>query len=123
MCTSTDGVFARPYVGRPQALKRCISNLVDNAVKYGEAASVSVEDTPEELVIRVGDRGPGIPAGELERVVEPFYRLDRSRSRGTGGTGLGLAIARQIAHLHDGTPHLRNLETGGLEAILTLPTA
>jgi signal transduction histidine kinase len=73
------------------------------------------------LTIRIRDRGPGIPGPELERVFEPFHRLDGSRSRDTGGTGLGLSIARQIARLHGGTLTLRNLDGGGLEAILSLP--
>jgi signal transduction histidine kinase len=80
-----------------------------------------VEDAPARLVIRVRDQGPGIPEAELERVFEPFYRLEASRSRDTGGTGLGLSIARQIAQLHGGTLILRNIKEGGLEAVLTLP--
>jgi signal transduction histidine kinase len=80
-----------------------------------------VDDAPERLVIRVRDRGPGIPEPELQRVFEPFYRLEGSRSRDTGGTGLGLSIARKIAQLHGGSLNLRNLAPGGLEAVLTLP--
>ena len=116
-----EGAASRPYVGRPQALKRCIRNLVDNALKYGGSASLRVEDTPGELTIRIRDRGPGIPDAELERVFEPFYRVEASRSRDTGGTGLGLGIARQIARLHGGALRLRNIESGGLEAALSLP--
>lgn len=115
------GSAAKPYVGRPQALKRCLGNLIDNALKYGNAATLIVEDSPERLRVRVQDRGPGIPDQELERVFEPFYRTDSSRSRDTGGTGLGLSIARNIAQLHGGTLELRNLGQGGLEAILSLP--
>jgi len=114
-----DGVASGPYVGRPQALKRCLGNLLDNALKYGGSAVVLVEDSADRLVIRVRDRGPGIPEAELERVFEPFYRLEASRGRDTGGTGLGLSIARQIAQLHGGALKLRNLENG-LEATLTL---
>jgi len=116
-----EGAAARPYVGRPQALKRCLGNLLDNALKYGKSALLVVDDAPERLTIRVRDRGPGIPEPELERVFEPFYRLEGSRSRDTGGTGLGLSIARQIAQVHGGSLHLRNLPQGGLEAVLTLP--
>jgi signal transduction histidine kinase len=72
------------------------------------------------LVVRIRDRGPGIPAGSLEQVFEPFFRLESSRSRVTGGTGLGLSIARDIAQAHGGAISLRNLEPG-LEATLTLP--
>lgn len=116
-----EGTASRPYVGRPQALKRCLGNLLDNALKYGSAAKVRVEDRPDRLVVRIHDRGPGIPETELERVFEPFYRLEASRSRDTGGTGLGLSIARQIARLHGGELCLKNLKDGGLEAELTFP--
>lgn len=116
-----EGAASGPYVGRPQALKRCIGNLLDNALKYGSAATIRVEDAAERLNVRVRDRGPGIPERDLERVFEPFYRLEGSRSRDTGGTGLGLSIARNIAQMHRGTLTLHNLEGGGLEAVLTLP--
>jgi signal transduction histidine kinase len=118
-----EGPVSKPYVGRPQALKRCVRNLVDNALKYGGSASLLVEDAPGQLTIRIRDSGPGIPDAELERVFEPFYRLESSRSRNTGGTGLGLGIARQIAQLHGGTLNLRNVASGGLEVALTLPRA
>jgi signal transduction histidine kinase len=115
------GSTPRPYVGRPQALKRCLRNLIDNALKYGNSATMLVEDAPDRLIIRIQDHGPGIPGQQLERVFEPFYRVEGSRSRETGGTGLGLSIARNIAQLHGGTLTLRNVEEGGLEAVLTLP--
>jgi signal transduction histidine kinase len=73
------------------------------------------------VTVRVRDAGPGIPPEELEKVFEPFYRLEGSRSRDTGGTGLGLTIARNIAEQHGGTLRLHNLEAGGLEAALILP--
>jgi signal transduction histidine kinase len=112
---------ARPYPGRVQALQRCVANLVENAVRYGKRAHVALEDADDALRIRVRDEGPGIPQAELERVFEPFYRLEASRSRATGGSGLGLAIARTIARAHGGNVTLRNAEGGGLEALLTLP--
>lgn len=115
------GSASGPYVGRPQALKRCLRNLIDNAVKYGTSATILVEDSPDQLVIHIEDRGRGIPDEELERVFGPFYRVEGSRSRQTGGTGLGLSIARNIAQLHGGTLVLRNITGGGLEAMLTLP--
>jgi signal transduction histidine kinase len=115
------GRVAQPYAGRPLALRRCLTNLVENAVRYGEAASIEVEDGAREIVVRIRDRGPGIPEGELERVFEPFYRGEASRSRETGGTGLGLGIARNIARAHGGDIVLRNHPGGGLEAVLTLP--
>jgi signal transduction histidine kinase len=102
-------------------LKRALNNLVDNAVLYGGRATVQVEETPSALMLRVLDEGPGLPDAELERVFEPFYRLEASRSRATGGSGLGLGIARNIARTHGGELVLRNRPEGGLEARLTLP--
>lgn len=116
-----DGAALEPYVGKPQALKRCLTNLLDNAVKYGKSARLSIDDNYERLELRVLDEGPGIPEAALQRVFEPFYRLEESRSRETGGTGLGLSIARSIAESHGGSLSLRNRPQGGLEAALTLP--
>jgi signal transduction histidine kinase len=116
-----EGAVQAPYRGHAQTLKRCIGNLIDNAVKYGKRATLVVADTPTALTITVRDEGPGIPGKELERVFEPFYRLDASRNRATGGSGLGLTIARNIARTHDGELQLRNRAGGGLEAVLTLP--
>jgi signal transduction histidine kinase len=115
------GAPVRPFPGRPKALRRCLSNLIENAVKYGGSAALSAEDGDARLAIRVRDEGPGIPEAELERVFEPYHRLEGSRSRETGGTGLGLAIARAGARAHDGEIRLRNRPEGGLEAELTLP--
>jgi signal transduction histidine kinase len=116
-----EGSIGRPYPGRPLALRRCLTNLVDNAIRYGGGAVVKVEDAADQLTIRVLDRGPGIAADELEQAFEPFFRAEASRSRDTGGTGLGLGIARNIARAHGGDLVLRNRPEGGLEAILTLP--
>jgi signal transduction histidine kinase len=110
-----------PFEGVPSLLKRCLANLVDNAVLYGGRATVRIEDSPAALTLRVLDEGPGIPPEQLEAVFEPFYRLEASRSRDTGGTGLGLAIARNIAQVHEGDIRLRNRPEGGLEVVLTLP--
>ena len=82
---------------------------------------VKVDDNEDRLEIRIQDEGPGIPQSEIEKVFEPFYRLDGSRSRETGGTGLGLAIARSIAESHGGRLTLENRAGGGLEAMPTLP--
>lgn len=116
-----EGQAAAPYIGVVSLLKRCLANLVDNAVLYGGRATLQIEDTAQCLTVRVRDEGPGIPQAELEKVFEPFYRLEGSRSRATGGTGLGLAIARNIARGHGGDIALRNLPEGGLEAVLSLP--
>lgn len=111
----------QPYPAQPTALKRCMRNLVENAVKYGDVAAVEVQDDAAALRITVRDEGPGLPPDELQRVFEPFYRVDASRSRDTGGTGLGLTIARSIAEMHGGNLSLRNRPLGGLEARLVLP--
>ena len=115
------GVTLAPLRCRPLALKRCLGNLVDNALHYGCAVEIVVCDTPERLTLRVCDRGPGIPEAQLEQVFAPFYRLEGSRSRDTGGTGLGLSIARGIARAHGGELSLRNRPGGGLDAVLELP--
>ena len=115
------GVARQPLRCRLLALKRCLTNLVDNALKYGQRAEIKVVDRPDRLVLTIRDHGPGIPTTELERVFEPFYRLESSRSRDTGGTGLGLSIARNIARAHGGELILRNYPAGGLEAVLELP--
>lgn len=104
-------------------LRRCLGNLVDNAVKYGQRAEVTVRRRGDQVEIAVRDFGPGIPAAEIERVFDPFYRLEDSRSRETGGTGLGLTIARNIATRLGGSVTLQNHPEGGLEARLTLPVA
>lgn len=105
----------------PIALQRCVSNLIDNAVKYGGYARVTATREGNKAVIRVSDGGPGIPEAQMEKVFDPFYRVETSRSRETGGTGLGLTIARNIARKHGGTLVLRNALGGGLECTLTLP--
>jgi len=108
-------------LGRPMALRRCLVNLIDNAVKYGQSARVSVEAAAGAARIKIRDNGPGIAPGELARVFEPFYRVETSRSRESGGTGLGLTIARNIAEQHGGSIALINHPEGGLEVTLVLP--
>jgi signal transduction histidine kinase len=117
---TVEGKASQPFIGKPQALKRCLTNLVANAVKFGIRAKILVEDGAA-LLIRVRDDGPGIPPEELERVFEPFYRVESSRNRDTGGTGLGLSIARDVAQAHGGSLIAQNLPGGGLEALLVLP--
>jgi signal transduction histidine kinase len=108
-------------LGRPMDLRRCLVNLIDNAVKYGREAKVTVERMGGAARIRIHDQGPGIADAELARVFEPFYRVETSRSRESGGTGLGLTIARNIAEQHGGSIALANLPEGGLEVTLMLP--
>jgi signal transduction histidine kinase len=106
---------------RPLALKRAVGNLVDNATSYGVKARIVVTRDAHEVRIVVEDEGPGIPSAELERVFEPFVRLETSRSRETGGAGLGLAIARSIFRSHGGDVRLENRSERGLRAMATLP--
>lgn len=106
---------------RPMALKRALTNLIENAVKYGKAAHVAIETTPASVTIMVDDEGPGIPETELTRVFEPFYRVEGSRSRESGGVGLGLAIALSAVEAHGGRLTLRNRPEGGLSAMIWLP--
>ncbi|MDH1520921.1 sensor histidine kinase [Achromobacter mucicolens] len=102
---------------RPHALRRILGNLIDNALKFAGAAEVRVAARDDAtLSILVLDRGPGIPAAELDAVLQPFYRLESSRNRDTGGTGLGLAIAHQLAQALGGTLILSNRDGGGLSA-------
>ena len=115
-----EGRAEYPYPGRPQALKRCLANLLENAIKYGKTARVVVNDGGGRLQISILDEGPGIPPEHLDRVFEPYYRVEGSRSRDTGGTGLGLAIAKNIAELHGGRIEIRNRPQGGLEVLLVL---
>jgi signal transduction histidine kinase len=117
---SVRGAAQRPYRADPQALRRCLENLVENAIRYGASADIEISDSPERLRIAIRDRGPGIPEAELERVFEPFYRLDNSRNMDSGGTGLGLSIARNIARWHGGDVTLSNAAPG-LVAELALP--
>lgn len=116
-------IAAEPVVlaCRPVALRRAVGNLIDNAIKYGGAAEVTVQASPAAVLIVVEDHGSGIPPGDRQSVLEPFHRLDSSRSRETGGVGLGLAIARAAALAHGGDITLSNRPEGGLRAELRLP--
>ena len=102
-------------------LKRAVRNLVSNAVRYGGSAELKVFKAADEAVIRVEDNGPGIPADQIETMLEPFTRGEASRNRATGGAGLGLTLARAIAEQHGGTLTLTNREEGGLRAEIRLP--
>ena len=114
------GSLSEPYNGKPIALKRCIENLVENAVSYGERAIIRIEED-KNVIISVLDEGPGIPEEQLEAVFDPFFRLESSRAKKSGGTGLGLGIARNIAKAHGGDLQLSNRPEGGIKAALTLP--
>ncbi len=110
-----------PVTLRPVAMQRLIGNLLHNAVRYGGAqVGVRTSAGPGGVVLSITDRGPGIPAGEIERMKQPFTRLDAARG-GKSGAGLGLAIVERIARLHGGRFELLPRDGGGLEARLTLP--
>ena len=131
---ATDAGASASYTGpgrcrisaRPLEIKRALGNLIENAIKYGGLARVSLGDAPNRpsdpaVLIRVDDAGPGIPAAELERVFEPFRRIDTSRNSGLGGIGLGLAIVRRAVERDGGRVVLQNLPGGGVRAEVTLP--
>jgi signal transduction histidine kinase len=109
------------YRGRPFALKRAFTNLIENAVKYATPPTIELTCQDTAITIMVSDRGPGIPADAVERVFSPFYRLESSRNRATGGVGLGLTAALAIIRGHGGDVVLSNLPAGGLGALVTLP--
>ncbi len=106
---------------RPLALKRAMTNLIDNAVKYGHKAQVALNVSLNSVEIAIDDEGPGLPEEELARVFLPFYRLEGSRSQETGGIGLGLAIAQSLIERNGGTLILQNRPSGGLRAQIVLP--
>ena len=124
--TSYEGPEHFTIQARPVALKRAIANLVANALLYGGAAHVRLlpprpGEHPAQLHIEVSDQGPGIAPEDMQRVFEPFHRLESSRNRETGGTGLGLPIARNILRAHGGDVTLANRPEGGLVATAILP--
>ena len=126
---ATDAGKAASYVGpdqltlkvRPLALKRAFSNIVNNAIAYGDRAGVALADAGREVLVTVEDDGPGIPQAERESVFEPFWRGDSSRNRAKGGMGLGLAIARAAVRRDGGTISIDNRPEGGLRVIVRLP--
>lgn len=109
--------------GRVVSLKRCVANLVGNALRYGQGTEVGVAVVDGMVQVTVADRGPGLPEHELDKVKLPFYRAEASRNRHTGGVGLGLSIAQDIALAHQGHLALSNRPEGGLCAVLRVPLA
>jgi signal transduction histidine kinase len=115
------GKVGHPIISRPNALRRVLINLIDNALKFSTQVEVSVSAGADgRTTILVLDNGPGIPEEDLETVFQPFYRVEASRNRDTGGTGLGLAIAKQLTLAMNASLTLHNRATGGLEARLAL---
>lgn len=109
------------YLCRRVALKRALSNLIDNAVKYGGVARVRIDERPEAIVVTIEDDGPGVPPEHLEHIFAPFYRVDASRSKGAGGIGLGLTISQAIVEGHGGDIHVENGSVRGLVVRVSLP--
>jgi len=114
---------ASPFRVQAVALRRCLDNLVGNAIRYGGSAEIALHDMADALTIAVRDHGPGLPPEELTRVMEPFYRVEASRNRQSGGAGLGLTIASDIVRRHGGRLTLGNAEGGGLVAAAIFPRA
>ncbi|HSJ01856.1 MAG TPA: ATP-binding protein [Verrucomicrobium sp.] len=110
-----------PWRCRPDAMRRAVRNLVENAVRYGQRAMVSLSSVAGSMHIAVADDGPGIAEGDREKVFTPFVRLEGSRNRSTGGVGLGLSIARTVVRSHGGDIELENRPEGGLKATIALP--
>lgn len=110
-----------PIDCRSTALKRAVTNLIDNGLKYGQTVEVTLSVSGANIVITVDDTGPGIPEAEQEKVFAPFYRLDPSRNTTTGGVGLGLSVARTVIHAHGGDIRFKNRPENGLRVEVTLP--
>ncbi len=119
LSTEIEAGIALPV--RPHALRRCLNNLIDNALKHGSAAHVTLHNAGKTIEILVDDNGPGIPEARREEAFRPFHRLDQGRNLQTGGSGLGLAIARDIARAHGGDLSLATSPLGGLRAMIRLP--
>ncbi|KTC48360.1 histidine kinase [Pseudomonas fluorescens ABAC62] len=110
-----------PLQVQPMALRSCLNNLIDNALRYAGTARVELQDSREALIIRVIDHGPGIAADKREAVFEPFFRLEGSRNRNSGGVGLGMTISKEAAERLGGRLGLEETPGGGLTAVMWLP--
>ncbi|TBR41582.1 HAMP domain-containing protein [Marinomonas agarivorans] len=115
------GTLSQPYIGKPLAIKRCLTNLVDNALYYGKGVQIELFESDQTITINILDEGPGIPQEQIDKMFQPYTRLDLPESNHPSGMGLGLSIARNIARAHGGEVTLKNRQQGGLEAKLTLP--
>ena len=118
---NADGVAALMVPLRPNAFKRCVTNLVTNALVHADHVAVHASRHGDAIEVTIDDDGPGIPSAEREEVFRPFYRLDSSRNLDSGGTGLGLTIARDVMHGHGGDIRLEEAPSGGVRARLRLP--
>ncbi len=116
-----DKVNIFEITGKPLALKRCLENLIGNAIVYGAPANIDLEREHGHIVITIRDSGPGIPEGMEETIFKPYLRLEHGCKKNPDGNGLGLATARHLARIHGGSLSLRNHPEGGLEVTLKLP--
>jgi len=118
---SCDGKRSIRLSCRPGTLKRAFTNLIENALKYGHLAKVSLEATADTVLIVIRDEGPGIPVEHQDKVFLPFYRVEGSRARSTAGRGVGLSIVKTVSDAHDGQIKLRNMPGRGREVIISIP--
>ena len=121
LSVSFDGTRRIPLLCRPDSLRRCFFNVIDNAVRYGNRAIVHLEIKGDEVSVLVDDFGPGIAEELQDAVFRPFFRVDASRNAESGGSGLGLSVARTIARAHGGDISLQNRAGGGLRIKIVLP--
>ena len=109
------------FNGRKNLIQRCINNLIDNSIKYGENINLIIEKKVSNIVISIEDDGPGIPESEYENVIKPFYKIDKSRSESKSSVGLGLAISSDIIKSHGGDTNFSKSNLGGLKVMISLP--
>jgi two-component system osmolarity sensor histidine kinase EnvZ len=106
---------------RQNTFKRCLNNLIDNSLSYGKKVEISTKKIVKDLIILIDDDGPGIPQEEYEKVMKPFYRIDKSRGQNKSGVGLGLSIANDIVRSHGGNILLEKGPLNGLRVKISLP--
>ena len=106
---------------RPNSMKRCLANLIDNALAYGQKAEIFTKKMMNNMVILIDDDGPGIPESEHQNVLKPFYKIDKSRRKNKSGVGLGLSIANDIVRAHGGNIYLGKSPMNGLRVKVSLP--
>jgi len=107
--------------GRKNLIKRCISNLIDNSLKYGKKIVIKIIKQNSNVIISIDDDGPGIPKSEYQNIVKPFYKIDKSRSDSKSSVGLGLSISSDIVKSHGGDINFKNSKLGGLQVNISLP--
>ena len=118
----TKNIQSRVYFnGRKNLIKRCINNLIDNAIKYAEKVNIDIKQSNNNIFIKIEDDGPGIPEKEYENVFKPFYKIDKGRADAKSSVGLGLSIASDIIRSHGGNMRLSKSNLNGLEVKIILP--